>query len=338
MTATVQADEPVQERPKAQQLSMRLVDGCDSHRGMIRVLVVGSEQTFQLTTRILAGSSAKITAVESLREAECWLTGCHADLVLADAWALGDPMVERLCGLRTSPLCASTLLLIVGEGEEFRTHQCVPKCRAHLFSYDDEERLRSFVECRLIAHNAIRSLFALGGSLPSGGIRSILPILESERRSGRLVVQPRDESRDQITLWVRDGEPLAAYSEGMRLDEPLKLIGDVFDGWFGFIETAVDRDMLMRLDAWSDQVSGKNVGVQTDREAGGLRQRLRVALMTARTIGEMREAVESLLDAGIDRAAEDGDTSQMDRLADVSILLQKNQIEEAFKLLTVMLR
>ncbi|MCU0610247.1 MAG: hypothetical protein MUE60_00475 [Candidatus Eisenbacteria bacterium] len=162
--------------------------------------------------------------------------------------------------------------------------------------------------------------------------------MESERRSGRLVVQPRDESRDQITLWVRDGEPLAAYSEGMRLDEPLKLIGDVFDGWFGFIETAVDRDMLMRLDAWSDQVSGKNVGVQTDREAGGLRQRLRVALMTARTIGEMREAVESLLDAGIDRAAEDGDTSQMDRLADVSILLQKNQIEEAFKLLTVMLR
>jgi hypothetical protein len=154
-----------------------------------------------------------------------------------------------------------------------------------------------------------------------------------------LVVQPKDTTQEPAVLWVMKGEPRLAYSGGTRHDDPLEQIAEITEGWFTFIQAEIDRDKLRMIEAWSR-------GAQPDEEETpvssktpvGLRDRLNASISSARNIGEIRDAVQSVLDAGIDRAAEDDDTLLMDRLADVSILLQKDKIEEASALLTALLR
>ncbi|MBN1423482.1 DUF4388 domain-containing protein [Candidatus Fermentibacteria bacterium] len=333
MTASPDQQTLHDDRPSPDSAGIRLVGGRQREARGLRLAVVGPEKTQHLAGRVSGRMPVEVMGLSSLSQAQCWLTGHYADGLLVDSAVLGEVPVEWLVGFRSSPLCVSAVMCVVGEGSDFVNRELLRSLRAWSCSYDDEEALCSFLECGAGVRVASRSNFALSGALPGGGIRVILPMLEAERRSGRLVIEPVDSSAEQLTVWIRDGEPIAAYASGVRCKDPLGHAQDIADGWFSFVETAVDRDVLLLLDAWSDRVTSAGEAPRAHRAGGELRERLRVALAAARTIGEMRDAVQSLLDMGIDKAAEDGDTSLMDSLADVSILLQKNRIDDAFELL-----
>lgn len=318
---------------------MRVVSAGHPEATILRIVVVGPEKATRLVAHAVKDpEAARIVELNSIAEAEDWLTGCHVDLLVVDASLVEGVQTDTLRTFRCSPLGAFTAVCVVGQGAGFTDPELLRSLRAWYCSFEDEATFASVLECGTCARASAGGGFVLSGALPGGGIRFILPILEAERRSGRLVLEPLGDETEQLTVWIRDGEPIAAYADGVRLDDPIGRAHAVSGGWFSFVETTVDRDVLRPLDARSDHVGRAGLPPSAPRSAIELRERLRVVLATARTVGEMRDAIQSLLDLGIDKAAEDGDTSLMDSLADLSILLQKNKIDEAFRLLKMVLK
>ncbi len=336
MSASAEAgvDRPVHPTDDAR---VRLVSAEPSEASLPSVLVVGGEPIRALVARAADSLPVRIVEAGSLGEAEANLAAHEADVMVVEEGLLEAIPAARWERLGSCPLVASTVVCVVADG----TQSSGDRARAvgaWTCSLEDHRLLHAFLTaCVAIARRARRG-FTLAGTLPKGGIRLVLPLIEAERRSGRLVVQPSAPGEDYVSVWIRDGEPVVAYAGGVRLEDPLSRACEVTSGLFRFTETTVDREVLESLDAWSDRLCTSGGSPRRRPSPRQLKERLRVALSSARSIGEMRDAVQSLLDLGIDRAAEEGDMSLMDTLADVSILLQKNKIDEAFKLLKTILK
>lgn len=323
----------------AEQRTMRVIHGCAAGPWPLDVAVIGPPRAREAAVRACKGLPFRLAALSGLTEGEGWLTAHHADLVLVDESVLKDRPQERLAQLRGSVFHITPVICILGDGPVGRGCRCQPGVYAYVFAYDEADELSAFIHCTADALTADRSRFRLSGSLPAGGVRIVISLLEAAQHSGRLVVRPRDPACDQIVLWVMRGEPKAAYSRGARHADPMSQIAEVSEGWFSFVESEVDHDRLRMVDLWSraeDRPKG-DAGPACG-QSKGLRQRLLAAIASADDIGEIRDAVQSVLDAGIDKAAEEGDTAAMDSLADVSILLQKNRIKEASALLARLLK
>ena len=303
----------------------------------MNILIIGSESINERLRECIHQRSWTVIHVPSIRSAMGWITAYHADVAIFEEdliRAKPEDTIERFYGISFSQCIVPC---VISESSEYWGRDRYGTISTWRFSLvRDVDQFLDFLD--FLGRNEPLPPIgcSLAGVLPPAGVRQIMPIIGAGRRSGRVVVCNGKDPGKQHILWIRQGDLVLSNSRSSEETDPLAELEQLASGWFCFVEAPVDEEIIDNAREWYGSRHTDQTLEREDWEAEGasnLRERFRDAVSSARSLKEIETILKSFLEMGIDKAAEHEDIVLMDKLADLSILLEKNELGKAIHLL-----
>jgi|GEM_PF-3246236 len=303
----------------------------------MNILIIGSDSTNERIRGFIPPREWVIFHVPSIHSAIGWVTAYHADVaVFEEDLILHKPetTIEEFYGVAFS---RCVVPCVVSDSSGMWGRESYGTVNAWRFSLDrDKKQFLDFLDFLSMNEPLPPIRGSLTGVLPPAGIRQIMPIIGAGRRSGRVVVSNGKDPGTQHILWIRQGDLVLSNSKTSEKSDLLDRLDELSSGWFCFVEAPIDDELIDKAREWYGSIHDADTLDREDWDSSGstnLRQRFRETIASARSLSEIESILKSFLEMGIDKAAEHEDIVLMDKLADLSILLEKNELGKAIHLL-----
>jgi len=303
----------------------------------MNILIIGSESTKEHVHACISQRDWITAHVPSIRSAVGRITAYHTDVAVFEEKLIRTDPETTVEQFYDGAFSQCIVPCVVSESSQHWGREKYGSVNAWRFSLiRDTGPFLDFLDFLSMNEPLPPIGCSLAGVLPPAGIRQIMPIIGAGRRSGRVVVCNGKEPGIQHILWIKQGDLVLSNSMITEEMDPLGRLDALTSGWFCFVEASVDDELIDNAREWYGSKNEDEPLEKRDWESTGslnLRERFRDALASARSLNEIESILKSFFEMGIDKAAEHEDIVLMDKLADLSILLEKNELGKAIHLL-----